>query len=145
MNMFECWSKADLIQLFQTIGTWVLGGIGAFFVYRQTEVMRKQNDIQSKQIEMSLEISKRNEIIDWCKNAFRSAGNAGGMLQSVGSSLRDRFPGSVPLILAAYEQLRNQEPALNMPPTVKFVELMNMRTQEEAKHWPSVAEYWKKP
>ena len=144
-NLFVGWIRADIIQLFQTIGTWLLGVIGAFFIYRQTEVMKRQSEIQSRQAELSLEISNNNEIINWCKNAFRSAGNAGGMLQSVGTSLRDRFPNSVPLILMAYEQLRNQEPGLNMPTTVKFVELMNMLSEEERKHWPTIAEYWKKP
>ena len=142
------WLHGDWIQLTQTVGLWVTGGFGAWFVWRQNAILHRQNEIMSNQKDLNDLLIKQEEerknarIKEWCKNAFKNGGNAGGVIQTTGSSLRRRFNDKIPLIVEAYEELQNEEPGLKFPPTHKFLETM---AGIENGQWPPASEYWLAP
>jgi hypothetical protein len=52
-------NTSDQIQLWQTIGTWVLGALGAWFVFRQNKILERQNKLMSNQFEFNQFMMKR--------------------------------------------------------------------------------------
>lgn len=144
------WYHADYIQLSQSVGLWITGGLGALFVWRQNSILHQQTEIMKNQKELNeLLIHQEKErqddrIKEWCKNVFRAAGNAGGALQIVANSLRRRYPRDILLIVEAYEELRNESPILELPATYYFLELMEHLESERGK-WPAAQAYRSKP
>jgi hypothetical protein len=67
------------------------------------------------------------------KVRFRNAGNAAGLLQVVGQSLRKSHPSKVIDIVKAYSELIYEEPGLRLPDIDKFLENMD---HVEAGLWP---------
>lgn len=155
-------SDCNWVDVSEAIGLWITGGLGAWFVWRQNSILHRQNEIMTaqnglmekqnetlanqrelNQLLIQQELARGDEAIKlWCKNAFRSHGDSPGRRQSTGTSLRQRFPTSVPLIIKAYEELLNQEPNLKLPSLYDFLREMN---GDEPGKWPEASEYWQTP
>ena len=140
---FGAWGHTDWIQFMEALGTWLLGLLGAYFVFHQNKILKRQNEIMVSQQGFNEALLEREQVIIWCKNAFRHHGRSPGELQTTGSTLRRRYPSQ--LVLRAYEELKNQEPALNLPPVYEFLQLMWNLGEDERKHWPTPGDYFTAP